>query len=85
MDRSKIVSQIEQSLTDVLQRPISGLPEETRLFEDLHVDSTSVLELLMALEDEVGIDVDPERLEMEDFKTIGTVADYVIANFDDRA
>ncbi|MFF0717307.1 acyl carrier protein [Micromonospora sp. NPDC003816] len=85
MDRSKIVSQIEQSLSDVLQRPISGLPEETRLFEDLHVDSTSVLELLMALEDGVGIDVDPERLEIADFKTIGTVADYVVANLDDHA
>ncbi|MEU5552545.1 MULTISPECIES: acyl carrier protein [unclassified Micromonospora] len=85
MDRSKVVSQIEQSLSDVLQRPISGLPEETRLFEDLHVDSTSVLELLMALEDGVGIDVDPERLEIADFKTIGTVADYVVANLDDHA
>ncbi|MEE6261669.1 acyl carrier protein [Plantactinospora sonchi] len=84
MDRSKVVTQIEQSLSDVLQRPISGLPEETRLFEDLHVDSTSVLELLMALEDGVGIDVDPERLEIADFKTIGTVADYVVANLDDR-
>ncbi|MBM7077230.1 MULTISPECIES: acyl carrier protein [Micromonospora] len=85
MDRSKIVSQIEQALSDVLQRPVAGLPEETRLFEDLHVDSTSVLELLMALEDGVGIEVDPERLEIADFKTIGTVADYVIVNLDERA
>lgn len=79
MDRSKVISQIESSLSEVLQRPVSGMPEDTRLFEDLHVDSTSVLELLMALEDNLGIEVDPERLEISDFKTMGTVADYVLA------
>ena len=82
MEHVKIVSAIEQALTDVLQRPISGMAEETRLFDDLHLDSTSVLELLMALEDTVGIEVDPESLEVSDFKTIGTLAGYVSDNLD---
>ena len=80
MDHEKIVSAIEQALSEALQRPISGMPEETRLFDDLHLDSTSVLELLMALEDAVGIEVDPESLDISDFKTIGTLADYVSDN-----
>ena len=82
MEHVKIVSAIEQALTDVLQRPVSGMAEETRLFDDLHLDSTSVLELLMALEDAVGIEVDPESLEVSDFETVGTLAGYVSDNLD---
>jgi acyl carrier protein len=37
------------------------------------MDSTGVLELLMALEDNLGIEVDPENLDMDDFKTVGTL------------
>jgi acyl carrier protein len=80
MNRSKILAQVESALAEVLQREIPELTENTRLFEDLHLDSTSVLELLMALEDNVGIEVDPENLDMDDFKTVGTLADYLSAS-----
>lgn len=78
-DRRDITAKIADALSEVLMREISGLPEDTRLFEDLQLDSTAVLELLMALEDNVGFEVDPDNLNMADFKTIGTLADYVIA------
>jgi acyl carrier protein len=78
MDRNIILERIELSLTEVLKRDVSGA-EDTRLVEDLQMDSTSVLELLMALEDNLGFEVDPESLKMDDFKTIGTLADYVAA------
>lgn len=77
MDRKDIIVNIESALTEVLEREISGLPEDVRLFEDLHLDSTAVLELLMALEDNVGFEVDPENLNMDDFRTLGALADYV--------
>jgi acyl carrier protein len=76
-DRRDITTKIEAALSEVLMREISGLPEETRLFEDLQLDSTTVLELLMALEDRIGFEVDPDNLDMADFETIGTLADYV--------
>jgi acyl carrier protein len=79
MDRKEIIASIESALSEVLKREISGIPEDTRLFEDLQLDSTAVLELLMALEDNVGFEVDPESLDMDDFKTLGTLADYVSA------
>lgn len=44
---------------------------------DLGLDSTSVLELLMALEGELGISFDVELLERSDFSTVGTLADLV--------
>ena len=79
MDRNNILEKIELSLTEVLKRDVSGSSEDTRLVEDLQMDSTSVLELLMALEDNLGFEVDPESLTMGDFKTIGTLANYVSA------
>jgi len=78
-DRADIITKIEDALSEVLMRTISGLPEDTRLFEDLQLDSTAVLELLMALEDNIGFEVDPDNLDMADFKTLGTLADYVSA------
>lgn len=78
-DRRDLTVKIEGALSEVLMREISGLPEDTRLFEDLQLDSTTVLELLMALEDGIGFEVDPDNLNMADFKTIGTLADYVDA------
>jgi acyl carrier protein len=77
MDRPKLVAAIETALSEVLEREVSGLTEDTRLFEDVHLDSTSILEMLMALEDIVGISVDPETLDMDDFKSVGTLANYL--------
>jgi acyl carrier protein len=81
-DRSKIIEAIAESLAAVLQRELPELTAETRLFEDLHLDSTSILTLLMALEDHTGVEVDPESLKMDTFRTIDTLADYVQANVD---
>lgn len=77
VDRDEIITRIRQALGEVLKRDVSGEPEDVRLFEDLQLDSTAVLELLMALEDTVGFEVDPEELDMNDFRTIGTLADYI--------
>ena len=82
MDRSSVVKTIIGALSEIMQREYSDVTEETRLFEDLHLDSTSVLTLLMALEDQTGIEVDPESLQMENFQTIGTLADYIEGNLD---
>jgi acyl carrier protein len=77
MDRNEIITSIQQALGEVLKRDVSGQTEDVRLFEDLQLDSTAVLELLMALEENLGFEVDPESLVMDDFRTIGTLADYV--------
>ncbi|MCW5253891.1 MULTISPECIES: acyl carrier protein [unclassified Streptomyces] len=79
MERHTAVVAIETALSEVLERPVSGLTEGTRLFDDLHLDSTSVLEMLMALEDAIDISVDPENLDMEDFASVGSLTDYVLS------
>ena len=77
MQRTQIIAAIRDALGEVLQRDDVQVTEETRLFEDLHLDSTSVLTLLMALEDALGVEADPEALDMDDFRTVGTFADWV--------
>lgn len=79
MNRDEVVEAVKAALAEVLQRAMPDVGEETRLFEDLHLDSTSVLEMLMALEDLVGLTVDPEDLQANDFRTVGSLADYVLA------
>lgn len=82
MDRQTIVARITEALSEVLKRDVSGATEETRLIEDLQMDSTTVLELLMAVEDTLGFEVDPENLQMDDFQTVGTLADHIGAALD---
>jgi acyl carrier protein len=77
MDRSSIIAGIKSALSEVLKDQIFEVSEETLLFEELYLDSTTILELLMALEDTLGIEVDVENLYVETFKTVGTLADYV--------
>ncbi|MGW1834922.1 acyl carrier protein [Streptomyces sp. BBFR2] len=78
MDRNDVRQALESALTDVLERPVTDLHGQVRLFDDLHLDSTTMLEMLMALEDSIGLTVDPEELEVEDFVSVDTFTDFVL-------
>jgi acyl carrier protein len=73
----EIVATISSCLATVLRQDLPVLAEDTRLFDDLQLDSTTILELLMALEDAMGVEVDPESLDMGSFRTVGTLTDYL--------
>jgi acyl carrier protein len=79
VERQNVIEAVEAALSEVLERTVAGLTEDVRLFEDLHLDSTSVLELLMALEDAIDISVDPEELDMDDFNSVGSLTDYLLS------
>lgn len=77
MDRSQILIGIKSALSEVLQEPVPDVTEETSLAGELCLDSTTILELLMALEDTLDMEVDTSSLKVEAFTTIGTLADYL--------
>ncbi|MEV7066393.1 acyl carrier protein [Streptomyces collinus] len=77
MENTAVVESVETALTEVLEREVSGLTADVRLFEDLHLDSTSVMEMLMSLEDSMDVAIDPETLDMDDFMTVGTLTAYL--------
>jgi acyl carrier protein len=66
-----------RSIAALLGLDAEEISPDTRLFEDLSLDSTSVLEVLMQLEADLGIEFDPETLEPADFQTVRTLLAYV--------
>lgn len=54
---------------------------DTSFRDDLNADSLDLVELIMALEDEFGLEIEDE--EVEAIKTIGDVIDYLNKNLDE--
>ena len=51
---------------------------DTDLQEDLGADSLDVVDLLMSIEDEFGLEVPDD--EIENIKTVGSLVSYIEAN-----
>ncbi|MDB1085983.1 acyl carrier protein [Streptomyces sp. ACA25] len=75
--RAQLIPAIVTALSEVLGQELTDVTEDTRLFDDLQLDSTSVLSLLLALEDGLGLEVDPESLEHHHLESVGSLAGYV--------
>ncbi|MBD1372849.1 acyl carrier protein [Hazenella sp. IB182357] len=80
-----IIESIKKALVEVLNvENADNIKPSTTLFDELSLDSTSVLELLMVLEDEIdGLSVDPETLEPQHFETVESLAIYIDAQLED--
>ncbi|WP_117212769.1 acyl carrier protein [Allorhizocola rhizosphaerae] len=76
-ERQEIFDAIVSALDEVLRQDLSGVTEQTRLFDDLNLDSTGVLGLLMALEDALDMQVDPESLEQRHLESVGALASFI--------
>lgn len=77
MDRSQIQSKMRDLLVDELGLDASKIEDAATFEEDLEVDSLGVVELLMALEDEFGVQIPDE--EAESITTVGEAVDLVVA------
>ena len=73
----QIVNAIVTALEEVLRQALTDVTVETRLFDDLNLDSTSVLALLMTLEDTLDMQVDPESLEQSHLESVGSLATFL--------
>ena len=56
----------------------SEIKENTKLKEDLGADSLDLFELVMALEEEFGVEI-PEE-DAESISTVGAAVEYIKAN-----
>ncbi len=77
MERSDIESRMKALLVSELGLDEAKITNDAHFEEDLEVDSLGVVELLMALEDEFGVEIPDE--EAEDIATVGQAVDVVIA------
>ena len=75
MDRSEIEARVRKVLAEQLAVDEAQVTAEARFAEDLNADSLDLTEAVLALEDEMGIEI-PED-EMDNVKTVGQAIDMV--------
>jgi acyl carrier protein len=75
MDRNEIEAKVRKVLAEQLAVDESQVTPEAKFAEDLNADSLDLTEAVLALEDEMGIEI-PED-EMEKVKTVGQAIDLV--------
>ena len=75
MERSEIESKLKELLVEELGLEEDKITMDATFEEDLEVDSLGVVELLMALEDNFGVQIPDE--EAESLVTVGEAVDLV--------
>jgi acyl carrier protein len=85
LDRQEVLELIRSSLADILEISPSAVTEGASFGDDLGADSLALIELVEALEEElgersVGFRIDDE--DLEDLKTVRDAVDYVVAKLD---
>ncbi|MPY58071.1 acyl carrier protein [Streptomyces spongiae] len=81
----RAVATIADSLAKAMQVDAATITENSRLFDELGLDSTTVLGLLMTIEEELGLEFDTDDLEQHHFETVGTLAALVREQADEQA
>lgn len=76
MERRQAIEHIRVAVEKVTRRDLPTLDADTPL-PALGLDSTGMLELLMELEDLATFVVEPDDLEPDVFRTVGTLCDYL--------
>ncbi len=72
-----MLEQVKKIVAEQLNISEDKITLESRLVEDLGVDSLDTLEMLMALEDEYGIQISNE--DAQNLKTIQDIVNYLEA------
>jgi len=72
---------MEQAIADILRKTLSieVSSPDTDLFEEGLMDSLTLVQLLLALDQEMGIAPDLENLELDHFRTIAKIAEFAVA------
>jgi acyl carrier protein len=63
---------------------IDPASEESDLFAGAGLDSLGLVELLLGLEEEFGIDISAEDLELDRFRSISAIASFVCSKLERR-
>ncbi len=53
---------------------------ETDIINDIGIDSIQLVRFMLSVEDELGISLDFDDLDFDDFSSIGALADYLMKN-----
>ena len=80
MDRRRLGQRIKEKIVKVLDLDIepSDIPDDEVLFGGgLGEDSVSMLEILVAIEEEFEIEIEEENFRVEEFSSIRQLTEYI--------
>lgn len=86
MSREEVFELVRDRLADILEIDPGSINEGDSFSDDLEADSLALIELVEALEEElgersVGFHIDDE--DLEDLKTVRDAVDYVVGRLGD--
>ena len=70
-----MLEKIQEIIADKLSIDAEEITLDSSFIDDLNADSLDTVELIMALEDELEMEIPDE--DVENFKTVGDVVNYV--------
>ncbi len=82
MDRDEVLTLIRDRLADILEIEPDTIKEGDSFVDDLDADSLALIELVEAIEEEIGersVGFRIEDEDLEDLKTVRDAVDYVVS------
>ncbi|MDL2294242.1 acyl carrier protein [Ruminococcaceae bacterium OttesenSCG-928-D13] len=73
-----VFDRIKEILVDQLDLDEDKVTMEADIVEDLEADSLDVVDLVMSIEDEYGLEVPDDQIE--NFRTVGDIVRYIEEN-----
>jgi acyl carrier protein len=78
MEKDELLKKMKSIVADKLSISEEQVTEEASFIEDLGADSLDTVELVMALEDEFGLDIPDE--DAEKLTTVGKAMEYIVGH-----
>ncbi|NMC57182.1 MAG: acyl carrier protein [Eubacteriaceae bacterium] len=70
-----MLQKVKKIISEQLEVDQSVLSENTSFIDDLGADSIDLLELVLAFEDEFGIQIDED--DIKNIRTVGDIVEYI--------